>query len=465
MRRRDFTLLWSASATSQLGNICSTTANPLLALFLTHSPIFAGLVGAASTVPSLLMYLPAGWFVDRFNRRLLMFIGQVGRFVAATALVYALWAGQCPTVVIVVAALFEGTFLVLYNAAEITAVQHVVNAEELPSALALNEARVHVAVIAGKPLGGFLFECNRAFPYCMNVLVSIGSIFALLTMKERDFQPHARDKPATKISTFDAVKEVVLSPFLLTAVIVCTIGNFFFQTVVLLLMVLAEQQGMSGASIGLLLATSGVGGLIGSMIAPKVAKRFCSERNIIALCVGTWAVLTLVVAVSGNAGIGLAAWGGLSVTGAILNVAMITYQVERVSGHLLGRVMGIVRFVTSGAVPLGALMAGYLVSWLQPRGAALLAFTAIMLMACVVLVLGPTRLSFARVIRWLLRQTTRVISRTIHGLRRRPGGEAAPKRPPIEDAQSEFQEETPEDTSRGQTSLDQVRVSYPASGV
>src|ERR671931_676521 len=171
--RRDFTLLWSASATSQLGNICSATANPLLALLLTHSPIFAGWVGAASTLPALLMYLPAGWFVDHFNRRLLMFIGQTGRLIAAILLVYALWSGHWPAVMVIVAALFEGTFFVLYSAAEITAAWQVVSSRKLHSALALNEARTHIAVIAGKPLGGVLLESNKALPCLANVLFSI----------------------------------------------------------------------------------------------------------------------------------------------------------------------------------------------------------------------------------------------------------------------------------------------------
>jgi MFS family permease len=394
MSRRDYTLLWSASATSQLGNICSTTANPLLALLLTHSPIFAGWVCAASTVPALLMYLPAGWFVDRCNRRLLMFVGQTGRLVAGGGLVYALWSEHWPAGMVVVAAVCEGTFLVLYNAAEITAVQQVVNTAELPSALALNEARIHIAVTAGKPLGGFLFECNKAFPYCLNLAASIGSIIALIKMKERNYQPQATpNRPGARLSTFAAVKEVLFSPFLRTVVIVCAIGNLVFQTVLLLLLVLAERQHMSSLGIGLLLATSGVGGLAGSMIAPKAGKRVRDERSMIELCVMAWAALTLVVAMSAQPVVGLIAWGGLSVTGGILNVAITTYEVKRVSGHMLGRVMGLVRFVTSGAVALGALLAGYVVCWLQPQRAAWLAFALIASMAFVVLLsrLAPVR--------------------------------------------------------------------------
>ena len=385
-RRNDFALLWSASALSQLGNICSATANPLLALLLTNSPIFAGWVAAASTIPTLLMHLPAGWLVDRYNRRLLLFIGQAGRLAASALLVWALWSGDQSTmmIIIIVAAICEGAFWVLYNAAEITAVQRVVNSVELPSALALNEARVHIAVIAGKPLSGFLFELNKAFPYCINLMGFIWSIPALFIMKKKDYQPLQEDRSWDGTSIARVVKEVARSSFMRTVVIVCAIGNFCFQIVVLSLLVLAQQQNMSSTLIGLLLAISGIGGLVGSLIAPRVRPRVKGERNVISFCVAAWAALTFVVAVSAQPVVGLIAWGGLSIAGGFLNVALLTYQVREVPGHMLGRVMAINRFLTSGAVPLGALTAGYVVTEFQPPGAVWLVFIVIMLMALVV---------------------------------------------------------------------------------
>ncbi len=402
MRSRDFTLLWSASAASQLGGMCAATANPLLALVLTRSPVFAGYVVAASTIPTLLMYLPAGWFVDRFNRRLLMFISQLGRLAACTLVVYALASGDNPKPLLIVAALCEGMFLVLYSTAEITAIQRVVNSTELSSALAMNEARDHLTFMAGKPLGGFLFGLERAFPYCVNMLASVWSLIALFMMNQKDYQPEqAEGRPGgrAKVSVFDGIKLVILNSFLRTVVVVCAVGNFFFQTVLLLLIVLAEQQHISSARIGLLLATSGVGGLVGSIVAPRVGKRVREERHIIIFCVSAWAVLTFVVAASAQPVVGLIAWGGLSVTGGFLNVAIVTYQTKWIPEHMLGRVMGVNRFLTSGAVPLGALSAGYIVATLQPRLAAWLVCGAVSTaLATVPVLLRPGRILPKRVV-------------------------------------------------------------------
>lgn len=390
MRWRDFTLLWSASAASQLGGMCAATANPLLALGLTRSPVFAGYVGAASTIPTLLMHLPAGWFVDRFNRRLLMFVSQFGRLAACALMVYALTSRTYPRQLLIVAAICEGTFLVLYGAAEITAVQRVVDPERLPAALAMNEARGHLAFMAGRPLGGFLFGQRESSPYYVNMFASVWSLVALLMMDKTNYQPHGVGGTVDGAPRMvDGLKEVIRLPFLRTVAIVCVVGNFFFQTVMLLLVVLAEQRHMSSARIGLLLATSGVGGLIGSAFAPILGKRM-RERNIILMCVFAWAGLTFVVAVFAHPVIGLIAWGGLSVTGGFLNVAIINHQTKKVSEHLLGRVIGINRFLTSGAVPLGALSAGYIVAELQPFWASWLVFVVIAATAVAALFLLPS---------------------------------------------------------------------------
>ncbi|WP_433464048.1 MFS transporter [Spirillospora sp. CA-128828] len=77
---RDFTVLWSGSAASQLGSMNAAIALPLLALSLTRSPVFAGWIAAAGTGPGFLPYLPAGMLLDRFDRRRITLTCQCTRF-------------------------------------------------------------------------------------------------------------------------------------------------------------------------------------------------------------------------------------------------------------------------------------------------------------------------------------------------------------------------------------------------
>ncbi|MEV4438739.1 MFS transporter [Streptomyces sp. NPDC049577] len=71
-RNRDFLLLWTGAGLSLLGLRASTAAYPLLMLWYGGSPAGAGLVGAAALLPQLLVQLPAGALVDRWDRRRLL---------------------------------------------------------------------------------------------------------------------------------------------------------------------------------------------------------------------------------------------------------------------------------------------------------------------------------------------------------------------------------------------------------
>ena len=73
-RNRNFLLLWGGQAISILGTSISTLALPLLLLALTHSPTQAGFVAATQTVPYVLLSLPAGALVDRWNRKTVMIL-------------------------------------------------------------------------------------------------------------------------------------------------------------------------------------------------------------------------------------------------------------------------------------------------------------------------------------------------------------------------------------------------------
>jgi MFS family permease len=193
-RNRDFVLLWTGMAVSVLGSRISSTAYPLLVLALTHSPAKAGLVGFLATLPYLLFQLPAGGLVDRWNRKQTMILCDVGRFAALGSLAIALWLGHLTLAQIGIVAFGEGTLFVFFNLAETGAIRQVVPAEQLPAALAQNEARNRGAGLAGPPLGGLLFGLGRFVPFLVDALSYVVSLAALLLIRA-EFQFPLSEKP------------------------------------------------------------------------------------------------------------------------------------------------------------------------------------------------------------------------------------------------------------------------------
>jgi MFS family permease len=383
--RRDLRLLWTGSTASQLGNMASTVTAPLLALTLTSSPVFAGWVAAAGTLPRILLHLPAGVLADYSNRRRVMVGSMLVRAALAVLMVGCLLVGQGGDEGIVyllpLVSVAQGICVVLYTTAETTAVPWLVRRERLAKAMAGNEARTHVAGLLGRPLGGWLFELGRCWPFLLDVATSVVSALTLLRMRNKRFARAAAGRPlraAWQIRAFwRGLTFLRHEEFLARVMIVCALANFAFQTLGLTLVLLAHERHLSPLVIGLLIAASGLGGVLGSLMAPRMLRRMKPARLIVA---GVWAWLLLsaclTVADHGSllyvAAVLPAAWGGIGFIGAHINVALVLYQASGVPKRLFGRVTSVIRFFSGSTVPLGALAGGYLLALLGTEGAVVL---------------------------------------------------------------------------------------------
>src|SRR5215211_1838696 len=153
-KNRDFMLLWTGQAISALGSNISLTAYPLLVLALTGSAASAGLVGFLGALPYALLQLPAGAYVDRWDRRRVMLISDAIRGVtlAAVTVTVAVLADRAPLPLLAVAAFIEGSLSVFFNAADSGSIKHIVHPSQLTAAMAQNEARIRGAAFIGRPL-------------------------------------------------------------------------------------------------------------------------------------------------------------------------------------------------------------------------------------------------------------------------------------------------------------------------
>ncbi|TYK52869.1 MFS transporter [Actinomadura decatromicini] len=363
---RDFAYLWNGSAASQLGSMNAAIALPLLALSLTHSPAFAGWVAAVGTGPRLLLYLPAGMVADRFNRRRIMLTCQYTRFAISTMLAVGLVLDFHPGHLLVAAAAAEGALAALYNMTEVTVVPRIVPADALPEAMARNEARSHIAMLLGRPLGGFLYGLHRSLPFVADAASSLFSAFTLHCMQHKGFRAEGRTD--RELSGFRECFRLLMDhPFLWMMLIIFAVTNFAFQTIFLMLIIQADREFASTSMIGILFAASGFGGTLGAVVAPRFFRRYRlaeSGREMLVplFCVWGWFVMTSIVAIGNGPLTGLAAWAGISFIGAHMNVALTVYQATRVPDENLARVASVTGVVTQGAVPLGSLSAGYLLS-------------------------------------------------------------------------------------------------------
>src|SRR4051794_38073412 len=140
-RNRQFVALWVGQAVSNLGISISSFAYPVLVLGATGSPAQAGLVGSTLAVTTFFLRLPAGVLVDRWNRKTIMVVCDLGRAVVSASLALALALGHFRLVHVLAVAVAEGAFGVLFGPAESATVRRVVAPEQIRDAVARNQSR------------------------------------------------------------------------------------------------------------------------------------------------------------------------------------------------------------------------------------------------------------------------------------------------------------------------------------
>src|SRR5215207_2798740 len=146
---RDFSIFLVGQFISVIGTWMQNTAQPYLAYRISERPLDLGLIGFASTLPTLLLALPAGVLVERWEKRKTVIIFQSIMSLQAFGLAALTFTGHLQIWHIGVLALIFGTA----SAVEITARQvmliELAGREALPSAIALQTTVFNVGRVIG----------------------------------------------------------------------------------------------------------------------------------------------------------------------------------------------------------------------------------------------------------------------------------------------------------------------------
>ncbi|MGW6979872.1 MFS transporter [Streptomyces sp. NPDC054932] len=372
-RNRDFLLLWSGAAMSLLGTRVTSLAYPLLVLWTTESPLAMSLVAFAALLPTLLVQLPAGVLVDRWDRRRLMVACEAGRAAALATVAAAVLAGHVWIAHIAVVAFVESSLFIVYRLAERGAVRNVVHPEHLATALAQNEARGRAAGLLGQPGGILLQSLARSAPFLFAAVAYLGSLCSLLLIRSKfqaekaeitDGTPPAPGVHGMRAEIGEGVRWLWHQPFLRAALALVAGSNVLFQIIGLALILLVKEEGRPESTLAVIVVIGGIGGMLGALTGGWWMRRL-SGRAILTGGVAVWAVLMTAMAFTGGNPFLLGAlFAGTGLVGAVFNVAASVYQVHTTPDELQGRVAAVTGLVGSGTNALGALIGGVaLAAW------------------------------------------------------------------------------------------------------
>jgi MFS family permease len=375
-RHRDFVLLWSGQTVSELGSAVTFIAFPLVAVVLLHASAFeVSLLTAATSMAWLLIGLPAGVWVDRLPRRLVLIGTDLGRALLLVSVPLA-WSLHALTIGHLVGVAFAvGLLSVLFDVGYPAYLPSVVTRHRLVegnSALAASESAANVV---GPSLGGTLVQVIGApvalLADAVSFAASAASLAAIRAGGANGAPPEQQPARQPFIHEIGAgLRYVRTHPLARSVAVTGTLANFVlggYQAVIVVF--LARQVGLAPALIGVLFTLAAAGGLVGSLAAAPLARRVGTARVMCgapALMAACGLLIPLTTTGTGVAWY-LAGALPLSLGIAAFNVCVRTAMQTAAPDAMLGRVTATVRLFSRGAMPAGALAAGALASLLTPR--------------------------------------------------------------------------------------------------
>jgi len=388
---KNYWRLWTAHATSNLGDGLATVAFPWLASAVTRDPFLIALIAVMSRLPWLIFTLPAGVITDRFDRKKIIVAMDVIQGGLALLLAGAIFfeRNSLPALNnLTSASMVETNYLLywsligislLFGFAEVlrdnasqTFLPSVVTKENLESANGkLWSAEYVMNSFIGPPLASFLLGILVYLPFFIHsatFFVAAGLITLIATIPK----PETDNTPKEKINFRVEIKEgfnwlwshSLLRPMAIILGTLNLVGSITAATFILFAQEILETSVFEFAILG----TSGaIGGTLGGILGPKISKKLGSGPSLY-LTLISMPLLSLIIGLTSNWYIVWVMIAANTVFAVLWNVITVSLRQSIIPSHLLGRVNSVYRFFAWGSMPIGTLIGGAIVSLTQLLG-------------------------------------------------------------------------------------------------
>ncbi|MBP2586912.1 MFS family permease [Streptomyces sp. PvR006] len=369
---RNTAVLVVFTALTNLADGVTKVVLPLMATRLTDSPAQVAGVALTLTLPWLLVALHVGVLVDRFDRRLLLWLADGARMLVVTALLVLALREAVTVPALYVAGLVLGVAEVVALTSAATLVPSLVapagreraNAWVAGAETACNE-------FCGPFVGGLLVAAGAGVALgWTGVGYLIGTLILLLLVGR--FKP-ASDGPRPAGTVNQRIAEGVR--FLwrqrllrLMALALTVLSACWGAWLALMPLVATTLMDLDTREYGLLLSALGAGGLVGAVTVTSVNRLLGRRWSMFADLIGTAAMVAApVLSTSLWVVAGGAFLGGMG--GILWTVNSRTLSQRLVPDVMLGRYNAAARLFSWGAMPLGAGLVGVLAEWFGIRTA------------------------------------------------------------------------------------------------
>jgi MFS family permease len=359
---RSFRWLLSASVVNNIGDGVALTAGPLLVASQTRDPFLVSMALLSEYLPVLLFGVLGGAAADRFDRRRMVVLVNVGRAFVLVVLVATIATGAVSIALVLAAQYVLGTAETFADSASSTLLPGLVARDDLGIANArMQGAFLLTNQLLLPPVGAFLFAASPALPFATNAACFV--LGALLVSRVVTAARDGRaERPGLRAEMVEGLRWLVAHPPMRTLALTILAFNVTYGAAWSVLVLYAgDRLGMDEVGFGLLTTAVAVGGVVGIVSYGRLERRF-SLADIMRVGLLIETVTHLVLALTTSAAVALATLGVFGAHAFVWGTTSTVVRQRAVPDAVLGRVTGVYRVAIMGGLvigtPIGGLLAG-----------------------------------------------------------------------------------------------------------
>jgi MFS family permease len=353
---RPFRRLWVGQLISLVGRQITLVAVPFQVYSLTRSALDVGLLGIVQAVPLICGSLGGGAIADRFDRRRVLIVTQLGLATCSGLLALGAFIGN-PALLEIYAVVALAALVGAVDAPTRTAIiPNLVGVDRLPGALSLNIVLFQTTLVAGPAIGGLVIaHLGLPAAYSVDVVTFSAAFIAVWLLPPQGRSATERERPVEAIlrgMSFARRQPVILGGFAMDlAAMIFGLPRAVFP-------VLAATTFHAGPQgLGLLYAAPGFGAVIAALASGSVAR---SKRlgRIIVVAIIAWGLAIIAFGFATTIWVALillAVAGGADSFSAVCRTTIM----QRIApDELRGRLTSLYFMVVTGGPNLGDVETG-----------------------------------------------------------------------------------------------------------
>lgn len=387
MNKIPFLALQVANAISMIGNMFAMIAIPWFVLQTTGSPAQTGISGFFNTLASVIAAFLGGTIVDRLGFKPTSILADLfsGVTVILIPLLYTTVGLQYWQLLVLV---FLGAFL---DAPGVTAREAILPDVARMAGLNLDQASASLQAVErgsrllGAPLAGLLIGLVgiQQVLWLDGISFAVSALLVLILIPSHVMHMERKEGRAGFMEdTRAGLRFILRDQLLLALILLVVIGNFLDTPMYAVIYPVFVQQFFGQAlNLGILVSASGGGALVSAILYGIWGGRF-PRRTIFFIGFSFMAVKYILYSFVPSFGL-LVVFAFIAGLGAgPINPILMSIEYERIPASLRGRVLGTITALAYVAMPLGTLVAGFVLEWADVR--AVLAVTGLIYLASVV---------------------------------------------------------------------------------